>query len=145
MSAPQIVCEIDPSADGTMRGLEEALEAIDEVVSAKFPKQAGRILRTQVSFLTDEDPAPLPTIPVRSERCGLLWLDRQLTVEVKQQRWGSGRIKSAGMTELFHEFAEHVVPFVIEKDWNESHVVKWIILTHDIASLYRKKMRGKAL
>lgn len=145
-----------------MTGLDEAFAAIQEVVHEQYPGVEADVLSAYVQFYGKDDTIISTSVPegyiqkangsearingtVELQKSGLINTDKTFIVKVRQLHYTDGSLKSAGMTALFHEFAEHVVPYIMTHDWNTEHVVKWIILTGDMAARYRTKMKGKTL
>ena len=58
----------------------------------------------------------------------------QQPVIVVRQRLLSAGVETAIRSALFHEFAEHFLPWTLEKDLNPNHAEKWKVFTRRLES-----------
>lgn len=51
-------------------------------------------------------------------------------------------IRTAGETDIFHEVAEHILPYVLSGDWNVNHKVMWTLVTQEMKDRYYQILWG---
>lgn len=151
----------------TWPGLERAVLAIEHVLYLRYGAEVVR-KRDLMGFWIDVysknatlKPSNDPTETLHGRRLtgGIerisfyLGFARQFVLLVRQmhkiktklpsgETWQDGELLDAGASALFHEVAEHYVPFMLKGDINSKHADEWKLLTSEMRQAYR--MLGEA-
>lgn len=146
-------------ADESQPGIPEACETIVSVIRETYPDEADKLLkRLWIEFHGKNaviTSSSIPTGTVYREggvptilmgTCDAFrptMFSPLVYVAKARQTYGKdGSLRTVGATAIFHEIAEHIVPFRLTGDWNADHEAKWKALSRWMDSRYKLEMGG---
>jgi len=152
-------------------GLERAIFAIEHVLYLRYGAEVVRkkglmdfwidVYERNATMRTTASPTGLAggrQLTGAVERMGFYFgFQRKFVLLIRQlhksrvrlpngDTWQEGELLDAGASALFHEVAEHYVPFMLKNDINAGHSDEWKMLTSEMRQAYRMfgEVNGKA-
>lgn len=98
-------------------------------------------------YARNDEGAYVPINGSSDEYRPLPWMEKRYLIKIRQKRRPDGSYVAASGSTLWHEAAEHLLPFLLEGTWNREHVVKWKLVTQEIVDEFvriQKRDRGTA-
>lgn len=143
-------------ADPMMVGIPETCAAISDVIRSEFPSVANEFISHLIlefhgrdaiikssSIPTGEIIKADGTSAVIMGTCDVdrvtLFSPKTYVAKARQAAPTETFIRSAGKTAIFHEVAEHLLPFVAAGNWNHEHLVRWTLITHLLQDSYQRQ------